>query len=993
MSIDSKRRHVGMAGPARYRRAVLTLCIGAALQAPVWAQEAASEAARDDASEEGRDEADRDEAKKLDAVTVTGIRGALMRAQDLKRDADTHIDAISAVDISALPDVSVLEALQRVPGISIERFAAKDDPDHFSTEGSGVTLRGLPNTRSEFNGRDSFSANSGRGLSFQDVPPELIGSVEVYKNQTADMIEGGISGSINLNTRKPLDSDSRLLQFSGHANYGDLESEVTPSFSGLYSNVWETGGGRIGLLASLAHSDLDFRSDGAQFGAHVEQGAGSGRYAPINAGIRTTSTNRKRDGASLALQYENADRTFDFTGEYVRSDSDTSWVEYAFFSDDAGSSPSADAVYDSRGRFASGTLQGVASGLGPQTRGSDGTALVEDYSLTFNFKPTDRLYLTGDLQYVESTTDIVDLSVFGGLARQSGGPSGVNIDLVRRGGTPRIDFRAPDGATQSDADYFADPNNYFWRAAMDHIEESEGDELAFRFDADYALDGDFFREVEAGIRSAERDQTTRWSTYNWGNLSETWTGNGLASFAGGASGSGFSLDQAGPFAFGSFHNGNVGGLPGGVGIFPDPILVTDYNRFRQSFDVPSVFRGSLSGRPGADGFYIPAEINGTNEQNAAFYVRLNFENDADNRFGGNIGLRYVEQDTRVNGGIAFPSLNLSPEVAATLPADVRAFANGASNTEAARSSYDTVLPSLNLKYELSPDLLLRFGASKAIAFPELGNLRYNYNISADIQTNEDGSATLNRFFQSSGNPFLKPMESKNYDLSLEYYFGDSDYLALGLFYKDIRNFFSNNTIETPVTNNGVTQLVDIDQPINIGEASITGFEFSYQQFFDQLPGIWSGLGVQFNYTYLDPSSVPQQNLRPVQSGTVDDPARAGIPFDNLPLQSLSEHQYNLVGIFQNDKWEARLAYNWRDDYLLTIREVNIGLPTFAKDYGQLDGSLFYRISDTWQIGLQGSNLLQDDVITENQVNAEGLRVFRSSFIFDSRYTLVVRGTF
>ncbi len=980
MSIDSKRRpQVGQAEPARFRRALLTLCIGAALHAPVWAQDSAAES-------------DTEETE-LEAITVTGIRGSLMRAQDIKREADTHVDAISASEISALPDVSVLEALQRIPGISIERFAAKDDPDHFSTEGSGVTLRGLPNTRSEFNGRDTFSANSGRGLSFQDVPPELIGSVEVFKNQTADMIEGGISGTINLNTRKPLDSTERLLQLTGQANYGDLESSVTPSFSGLYSNAWETAGGRIGFLASLARSDLDFRSDGAQFGAHVLQGEGSGRYAPINAGIRTTSTNRKREGATLVLQYENTDRTLDFTGEYVRSDSDSEWVEYAFFSDDAGSSPSPDSAYDGQGRFVSGTLQGVASGLGPQTRGSDGNTLVEDYSLNVNFRPTDRLSLSADLQYVESSTDIIDLSVFGGLAREGGGPSGLNIDLVRGSGAPRIDFRAPDGATQSDADYFADPNNYFWRAAMDHIEESEGDELAFRFDADYALDGDFFREVEAGFRTAERDQTTRWSTYNWGNLSETWTGNGLASFAGGASASGFQLNQAGPFAFGSFHNGNVGGLPGGVGVFPNPGLVTNYSAFRQSFDVPSVFRASLSGRPGADGFYIPAEINGTNEQNNALYVRLNFEHDGERRLRGNVGLRYVELDTRVNGGITFPTLNLSPEVAATLPPEVRAFANGASSTEDARSSYDTFLPSLNLTYELAPDMLLRFGASKAIAFPDLGNLRYNYNISADIQTNEDGSATLNRFFQSSGNPFLKPMESNNYDLSFEYYFGQSDYVAFGLFYKDIKNFFSNNTIETPVSNNGVTQLVDIDQPINIGEASITGFEFSYQQFFDQLPGIWSGLGVQFNYTYLDPSDVPQQNLRPVQSGTVDDPNRASIPFDNLPLQSLSEHQYNLVGIFQNDKWEVRLAYSWRDDYLLTIREVNIGLPTFAKDYGQLDGSIFYRFNDTWQVGLQASNLLQDDVITENQVNSEGLRVFRSAFIFDTRYTFVVRGTF
>jgi iron complex outermembrane receptor protein len=991
MSAHSLRRgHVRRAVPAIYRRAALAMCIAAALQSPVWAQETPADESEDEKSEQAKPETQ--DATKLDEIVVSGIRGSLMRAQDIKRDADTHVDAISAVDISALPDVSVLEALQRIPGISIERFAAKDDPDHFSTEGSGVTLRGLPNTRSEFNGRDTFSANSGRGLSFQDVPPELIGSVEVFKNQTADMVEGGISGTINLNTRKPLDSASQLLQVSAQANVGDLEDSVTPSISGLYSNVWDVAGGQMGFLASLSHSDLDFRSDGAQFGPHVEQGENSGRYAPINAGIRTTSTNRQRDGAALVMQYQNDDRTFDVTGEYVRSDSDTQWVEYAFFSDDAGGSPSANSVYDSEGRFVSGTLGGVASGLGPQTRGSDGNTLVEDYSFNVNFRPTDRLTLSGDLQYVESSTDVVDLSVFGGLARESGGPNGVTIDLARGSGTPRIAFRAPSGSTQSDADYFGDPNNYFWRAAMDHIEESEGDELAFRFDADYALDGDFFRSVEAGFRSSERDQTTRWSTYNWGNLSETWTGNGLASFAGAPSRSGFRLDQTGRFDYGNFHNGNVGGLPGGIGVFPNRGLVTNYQTFRGSFDVPGVFRGSLSGRPGADGFYIPAEINGTNEQNTAFYVRVNFDNDADRRFGGNFGLRYVDLDTEVAGGITFPTLNLSPDVLATLPAPVRAFANGASSTEDAKSNYDTFLPSLNLKYELTPELLLRFGASKAIAFPDLGNLRYNYNIAADIQTT-NGVAELRRFFQSSGNPFLKPMESKNYDLSLEYYFSDSDYLAVGVFHKDIRDFFSNNTIETPVTNNGVTQIVDIDQPINIGSATLSGFEFSYQQFFDQLPGIWSGLGVQFNYTYLDPSNVPQQNLRPVQAGNGDDPVRASIPFDNLPLQGLSEHQYNLVGIFQNDDWEVRLAYNWRDDYLLTIREVNIGLPAFAKDYGQLDGSVFYRINDMWQVGLQGSNLLQDEVVTENQVNSEGLRVFRSSFIFDTRYTLVVRGTF
>ena len=119
--------------------------------------------------------------------------------------------------------------MQRVPGVTVSKYAAPVDPDHFSAEGSGVVIRGLGATRSEFNGRDTFTANSGSGLSFQDVSPELMGAVKVYKNQTADMIEGGISGTVNLNTRKPFDKDGQVVAFNAEANYSDLaEKRLLP---------------------------------------------------------------------------------------------------------------------------------------------------------------------------------------------------------------------------------------------------------------------------------------------------------------------------------------------------------------------------------------------------------------------------------------------------------------------------------------------------------------------------------------------------------------------------------------------------------------------------------------------------------------------------------------------------------------------------------------------------------------------------------------------
>ncbi|MBA4165536.1 MAG: TonB-dependent receptor, partial [Erythrobacter sp.] len=170
------------------------LALAAMLAAPAHAQDT------------GADDEEKVEEAPGNQIVVTGYRASLENAQNIKRDADTFVDAITAEDIGALPDRSVAEALQRVPGVNIGRFEKTSDPDRFSVEGTGVVIRGLPFVRSELNGRDIFSANGGRVLSFNDVSPELLGRVEVFKNVTADMVDGGISGTVNLVTRKPLDN-------------------------------------------------------------------------------------------------------------------------------------------------------------------------------------------------------------------------------------------------------------------------------------------------------------------------------------------------------------------------------------------------------------------------------------------------------------------------------------------------------------------------------------------------------------------------------------------------------------------------------------------------------------------------------------------------------------------------------------------------------------------------------------------------------------------
>ncbi|MFS2219102.1 TonB-dependent receptor plug domain-containing protein, partial [Telluria sp. Tellsp104] len=177
-------------------------------------------------------------------VVVTGQRAALQSAQKLKQNSDEIVDSIVADDIGKLPDRSVTEVLQRVVGVTIDRTMSKGDPEHYSVEGSGVNVRGLSYVRSELNGRDSFSANGGRSLNFEDVPPELMAGVDVYKNPSAEQIEGAVGGLVNLRTAMPFDFKGRKLAVSLEDTYSELKrGKRQPSASFMFSDRWKTGFG------------------------------------------------------------------------------------------------------------------------------------------------------------------------------------------------------------------------------------------------------------------------------------------------------------------------------------------------------------------------------------------------------------------------------------------------------------------------------------------------------------------------------------------------------------------------------------------------------------------------------------------------------------------------------------------------------------------------------------------------------------------------------
>ncbi|HVY85545.1 MAG TPA: TonB-dependent receptor [Caulobacterales bacterium] len=273
-----------------------------------------------------------------DQVVVVGVRRALQNAQTLKRNADTVVDSITATDIGAFPDKSVAEALQRVAGISVTRFAASGDTTHFSAEPSGVVIRGLPQVRSEFNGRDSFNANSSRGLSFGDVSPELMAGVDTYKNVTADMIEGGLAGTVNLRTRLPFDSPGFSLALGVDVGWGDLNGEYTPDSSILISNRWNTSVGEFGLMADFAYSRVVTESQGVQLGRFYQLADNAANTAQYGAGVhwipggidvRRNLYTRTREGQAFAAQWESPDHSLLATLQYNRSTYSNDWKEHS----------------------------------------------------------------------------------------------------------------------------------------------------------------------------------------------------------------------------------------------------------------------------------------------------------------------------------------------------------------------------------------------------------------------------------------------------------------------------------------------------------------------------------------------------------------------------------------------------------------------------------------------------------------------------------------
>ena len=910
---------------------------------------------------------DRQKEQKLGEVVVTARRKAIQNADELKRQSESIIDAVNADDAGKLPDASITEVLQRIPGVTITRWG---DPDHFQAQGTGIQVRGLSGVAGRVNGREVFSANGGNGLNWSDIPPELMAGVDVYKAATADLIEGGTGGQVNLRTKMPFDFSRFTAQLSGTADYADFRKKTSPTASALLANTWDTESlGRIGLLLDYSYGKFSSRSDFMSIEPSYKTVVGNtNAYIPggFNYGVGTYDRTRK--GAYAAFQWRPTEN-FELAQTYWESKYNQQNVGQAVFMDSKTLTvdPNGDTVFDKFGGLRKtsslflydpsqlGVPANATFSAGGNTGAASYASDTRDLSTTFKLSGSSgRWELRGAFQAVDSTMDSLSYDVFPTI------PFAMNGFGLDDTGVAAITVPA------STATALADPTKYTYQATMDHLAGNKAHMNSYSLDYDFNIsDSGFFRSLQVGARYANHTETDETSGYDWQALGAGWNGYPPVTFDQGSPG------DYSAAVFNNFFRGRVP-LPGNV-LLPSVTMATradllgDHNKY---------------GNPLKQGIvYNPWNRADVRYKDTAFYGLIRFADDK-GAFGipyrGNFGVRLVHTSQQASGFYHQQSGSYVDPTTNTLYSLIDAGApmsGGRSDTRA--------LPSLNLQLVPNDQWQTRFAYNQTMDIAPVSDIQANGELGlTTINIAPSGNAvnTFGSWNVTFGNPQLRPVIAHNFDLSEEWYPKPGTALHVAAFYKSIKNaliYSSTSMPWTAIYDTGAAPItVNFNGYHNASEtATVKGVETGAHTYFDFLPGPLKGFGVDANYTFID-SKNPGDVYYDI----------GGNPHNDVPLVGLSRHNFNAALIYDYKIWSARLAYSWRSDYLLstnangvngnynyysantpggtncqspsvtTCQYIKIALPVYSGAYGQLDFGLTLRPSEHYYVTFQVANL-------------------------------------
>ncbi|GAB3092710.1 TonB-dependent receptor [Aestuariicella hydrocarbonica] len=816
-------------------------------------------------------------AQKIEEVEVLGIRQSLQRSMDVKRFSNSVVDAITSEDIGKFPDKNVAESLARIPGVAISREFG---------EGQGVTIRGMDSSRNltQVNGQAVGTsqwfvlADATRNFNFELLSPEMIGSVEVYKSAQADIDEGGLGGTVILNTRKPLDMDANTINLSVDAQYGDLAEETDPSFSGLYS--WKNDSETFGAMIAVSRQERTVRRETTELftPAYFTQydrdwNAAENPGTPFMAPAGASEQGMVPWGVGSALFEQERERTgVDVNLQWAPTESFTTSLHY-FNSEMTADNVNSNLIaIPFRGIFgpndvSEGTVEnGIITELAVDGGDPAGWA---------NHVAFDNIYRDGSTM----ETEIVDLDfefqgdTFG-IHAQLGTTSGegvnndffteffaysqdtrVNFDFTNPGGdAPAIDYtRSP---------WLSNPTDEMaLTGVFDQTNKTDDTEDYLQVDANFDVALGPVNELKTGIklrsRSFEQERIK-------------------SEMAGGAAGT-ESLGWAGDFTTGSFTVDHDETSMGSTTVFlpSQGMMLNAFNALPICSDGgPALCRTDYAIER-TSSYEIEEDIN-------SVYAMASFEGE---RFRGNVGVRYVETETTSSGW----------DIANDRPVS-------------GDGSYDNVLPSLNFVYDLTDDVLVRFAAGKTIARPAPFALSYAVNL-----TPETSSGT-------AGNPNLAPEEATQFELGAEWYLSDASLLSATLFTKDIDGYIYTTTKSGTINGTYINALTTFE---NGDKAGLEGVELSAQYSFD------NGFGLGANYTYTNQTD-GDVNLPALSEDVFNATAyyegnsftaRVNYSYRSEFFRTLQENGM----LFGDDQvqWDAQLSYALTDNVTLRAELLNI----------------------------------------------------------------------
>ncbi|TQV70980.1 TonB-dependent receptor [Aliikangiella marina] len=989
--------------------ASLSLILGTMAMNPLYAAESDTETGEEqDAGE---------------VVLITGIRGSLMSSMNKKRDAIGVVDAITAEDIGKFPDTNLAESLQRISGVSINRQ---------NGEGSQVTVRGFgPQFNMvTLNGRtmpgsslpSGGGASDTRAFSFENLSSDAVQSIEVFKTGKANIASGGMGSTINIVTAKPLDNPDFVASVGAtlvHDTTVFEGSDVTPEVSGIVS--WANPEKTFGMSLNASFSERD----SGVAGATIDQWRSSpwdGTVPDIDPNNPTVFTNEPAIGDTHALPsnliYYMADRERERTNaqltmQFKPKSNMTATLDYTYANLDQNEERSELSIWYAEYKSALTFDNGVSRtpiiyredrfDLAPRdiavAQINQNAETVTD-SIGFNFEwdVNDRFRLAFD--YHDSSAETTPTQGYGNFLKVGLGANVVAAQGANyNNGLPTmiVEFDDCDPRIGLNCNNQFDQDDVGTSIQQRAFSENYSDIQQTRIDGTFDFD-DF--SVDFGIEMRDMSNHTIQS-----NINDT---------------------------MGNWGVENPGELPAG---FLTPVNFANvYSDYSTAGAWTQGFRGdaAMIGAWAANLYGFAFNRNPDEQTNrlieeevTSVYTQFRFEGDWNRKpYNLVIGFRYEDTTSKSTANIAIPQ-----EVLWESNNDFRVIAGSSDNKEnyTLSNDYDHFLPNLDFDIELAEDVIARFSYSKTIARPSFGNLSSAATVTGGPSTPtilgnaQPGSAT-------SGNPALVPLESENFDLSAEYYFDESSYFSIGYYLKDVSNFIGTAPIvqnfyglrdpsagpraqqaiadlqaigetvnETnlfsmmaanqlgvdyfSMTANEFEAAVDISAnaddplmqflyqaPVNNKEAQIDGFEIAVQHFFGE-----SGFGIQANYTTVD--------------GDVGFDLSAAPDVTQFALQGLSDTA-NVVFMYEKFGWNARLSYNWRDDFLNSAARY-ASEPGFVEEYSQVDLSVGYEFNEDLTIQFEGINLTEENFRVHGRTSVQMWNLEE----YGARYSLGVRYSF